>query len=147
MNEQPLDNYEPLDMDITKKLYEDNELYQHDKDEYNARLWLRRITHKKEHPEMYDTEITKRGKTVLRLKTKYTIKFRRETCKEIRKKYHNRCCLCGKQESKCVHHIDYNKRNNEQNNLILLCRKCHGETITNRQAWKELFTATTKEER
>ena len=39
----------------------------------------------------------------------------------------NRCFLCGAQTSYRlpVHHIDCNKKNNQENNLIALCRGCH----------------------
>jgi len=39
-----------------------------------------------------------------------------------------------------VHHIDYNKKNNDPTNLITLCHNCHGKTILgNRQYWQEYF--------
>ena len=40
-----------------------------------------------------------------------------------------------------THHIDYNKDNLDESNLILLCKKCHGKTNHNhRDKWIELFT-------
>lgn len=36
-----------------------------------------------------------------------------------------------------IHHIDYDKTNNNQENLILLCKNCHGKTNHNRDYWKE----------
>ena len=38
-----------------------------------------------------------------------------------------------------IHHIDYNKQNNEEKNLISLCNSCHSKTNYNRQYWKNLF--------
>lgn len=38
-----------------------------------------------------------------------------------------------------VHHIDYNKQNNDPSNLITLCRKCHIKTNSNRDYWIGLF--------
>jgi len=35
------------------------------------------------------------------------------------------CSLCGTKESVIVHHIDQNKVNNINANLIALCRPCH----------------------
>lgn len=35
------------------------------------------------------------------------------------------CKKCGSKNNLEVHHIDYNKRNNDLKNLLLLCRKCH----------------------
>lgn len=40
------------------------------------------------------------------------------------------CQICfkeGKDREIHVHHIDFNKKNNDTKNLILLCRKCHGK--------------------
>jgi len=37
------------------------------------------------------------------------------------------CQICGKYPTKlCVHHKDSNKKNCLEDNLITLCRKCHG---------------------
>lgn len=38
-----------------------------------------------------------------------------------------------------VHHIDYNKKNNSLNNLISLCKSCHGKTGFNRKNWTNYF--------
>ena len=38
-----------------------------------------------------------------------------------------------------VHHIDYNKQNCSQFNLITLCTRCHAKTISNRGHWKEFY--------
>lgn len=36
------------------------------------------------------------------------------------------CKICGESREKLdVHHVDGNRRNNELNNLIWLCKKCH----------------------
>jgi len=37
------------------------------------------------------------------------------------------------------HHIDFNKKNNNPNNLISLCRSCHGQTNFNRDNWINYF--------
>lgn len=44
------------------------------------------------------------------------------------------CQLCGKHGND-VHHIDYDKKNCNPNNLIILCRACHRKTNFNRQYW------------
>lgn len=56
------------------------------------------------------------------------------------------CQLCGKEQelidfSKAfdVHHIDYNKKNCNPDNLITLCKKCHTKTNHNREYWKQYF--------
>jgi len=38
-----------------------------------------------------------------------------------------------------VHHIDYNKRNNEETNLISLCKSCHADSNYDRDIWKIHF--------
>jgi len=61
---------------------------------------------------------------------------------KIRKRDNYLCQLCGKLEegSKLnIHHIDYNKLNNLQSNLICLCRNCHSKTNTGRKYWQEYF--------
>ena len=39
-----------------------------------------------------------------------------------------------------VHHIDYNKKNCNIDNLITLCSKCHGRTNFNRDHWMARFS-------
>lgn len=38
-----------------------------------------------------------------------------------------------------VHHIDYNKKNCLELNLISLCVNCHRQTLGNKEYWKEHF--------
>ena len=38
-----------------------------------------------------------------------------------------------------VHHVDYNKKNNDPANLISLCKACHAQTNFNRNDWMEYF--------
>ena len=50
------------------------------------------------------------------------------------------CKICGNiDDIMCVHHIDYDKKNCDQHNLILLCRSCHGKTNGNRGHWMKFF--------
>jgi len=51
------------------------------------------------------------------------------------------CAICGKPtgvEGYCipVHHIDYDKKNNDPMNLISLCESCHAKTNFNRRFWQ-----------
>ena len=57
----------------------------------------------------------------------YGIEFTKELKESIREACDNRCFLCGEQPKYrlLIHHIDYNKKNNQEDNLIALCRKCH----------------------
>ncbi len=59
---------------------------------------------------------------------------------QIRYRDGYRCQLCGVPEVECnrkldVHHIDYDKKNIEEKNLISLCTVCHSGTNHNRLYW------------
>lgn len=57
----------------------------------------------------------------------------------------HKCLLCGSTERPCrpngtlmslpVHHLDYDKHNLDQFNLVTLCYPCDGKTNTNRGFW------------
>lgn len=54
------------------------------------------------------------------------------------------CQLCGfidtKKDGKlCVHHIDYDKKNNNISNLVSLCHICNGKVNYDREYWKKYF--------
>jgi len=58
--------------------------------------------------------------------------------KAIRKSQNYKCAFCGDNKKTLdIHHIDYDKTNSAENNLIGLCRKCHMKTNFNRDYWKE----------
>lgn len=62
--------------------------------------------------------------------------------KSIRERDGHMCQVCLTEGLVCVHHIDYNKFNCASENLISLCRKCHGRVHggpKNREAWRSLF--------
>lgn len=53
-------------------------------------------------------------------------------------------CICGKRQGEIafsVHHIDYDKKNCNPNNLVTLCPSCHSKTNTNRDYWKNYFSS------
>ncbi len=51
-----------------------------------------------------------------------------------------RCQICKKSEVLLyIHHIDYNKKNCNPDNLITLCNSCHAKTSWNRESWKEVL--------
>jgi hypothetical protein len=62
----------------------------------------------------------------------------------IRDRDNHTCQLCHKTEEKTrvldVHHIDYNKQNCNENNLISLCQLCHVKSNFNRKYWQEYYT-------
>ena len=56
--------------------------------------------------------------------------------KRIAREWASGCYFCGgkyrlvlgtKLEDRLVHHIDCNRDNNEDTNLVVLCGKCHGK--------------------
>ncbi len=63
----------------------------------------------------------------------------------VRRKDKKTCQLCGMSEKEnkeklSVHHIDYNKENNDILNLISLCHDCHAKTNFNRAHWQRYFS-------
>lgn len=66
----------------------------------------------------------------------YTPEWTNALKKKIRERDDYTCTICGG-AGKCVHHIDGDKQNGHRpENLITLCRKCHGKTIGNRKSWE-----------
>lgn len=69
--------------------------------------------------------------------------------KKIRARDGNACVMCGMSQALhgkllCVHHIDYDKDNLDQINLMTLCRFCHGKlhgSRLQRAAWQEKLSA------
>jgi hypothetical protein len=75
----------------------------------------------------------------------YTYDFKRIS-KKIRKRDNHTCQLCNEQilqQTKkkflTAHHIDYNKKNNDDRNLITLCNLCNISVNTSREEWTEFF--------
>ncbi len=72
----------------------------------------------------------------------YGINFNKALKEQIRNRDNRICQLCDCKENSelhCVHHINYNKKNNSPNNLITLCRLCHVKTNHNRKKWNIYF--------
>ncbi len=74
----------------------------------------------------------------------YGLEFNEDLKEVIRNRDRRKCVVCEKIELEnkkklSVHHIDYNKRNNNPNNLISLCRSCHVKTNYNREYWISYF--------
>jgi len=49
------------------------------------------------------------------------------------------CNHCSDHLPLLIHHINYNKKDCEPNNLITLCRSCNGKANTNRDYWKNFY--------
>lgn len=66
----------------------------------------------------------------------------------IRIRDNNLCQECWRRQEELnirakklsVHHIDYNKNNLDEKNLISLCSRCHSKTNSNRDYWKKHLT-------
>ena len=74
----------------------------------------------------------------------YSPEFNKNLKLRIRKRDNYTCRECGYTEEELgyilrIHHIDYNKKNNKENNLISLCRNCHAQTNFNREDWTKYF--------
>lgn len=74
----------------------------------------------------------------------YTLDWTETLRRSIRERDGFRCRICNKtqQQNKRrldIHHIDYNKKNCNPENLITLCRSCHNKTSINRKQWKKYF--------
>ena len=84
----------------------------------------------------------------------YGIEFDTKLKEQIRKRDNYRCQECFRHQNELftknknrkivnqklhIHHIDFNKQNNNPNNLISLCRSCHAQTQFNRESWTNYF--------
>lgn len=74
----------------------------------------------------------------------YVLGWNKTFKEQIRFRDKYKCQICGVSEAEClktlaVHHIDYNKKNLNTNNLISLCFTCHAKTNRNRNYWIEYF--------
>lgn len=62
--------------------------------------------------------------------------------RSIRERDRYVCKICGLIQGDLahdVHHIDYNKKNCNPDNLITLCHSCHQHTNKNREYWVKYF--------
>ena len=78
----------------------------------------------------------------------YTPEFTYELKEKIRKRDKYRCKICHLHQKEhlqlfkdklYIHHIDYNKKNCNKENLTSLCIPCHAKTNYNRLYWLEYF--------
>jgi hypothetical protein len=70
----------------------------------------------------------------------YSVSWTKSLKISIRERDRYCCRLCGEKQddiSHCVHHIDYNKKNCNPDNLITLCFFCHSKTNFNREYWSD----------
>lgn len=75
----------------------------------------------------------------------YAIDWTNTLKRSIRERDFYTCQICKEPQGDIalpVHHIDYNKKNNNPNNLITLCKSCHSKTNYNRRDWIKYFNTT-----
>lgn len=69
----------------------------------------------------------------------YGLEFNKELKSKIRHRDGNKCGLCGSKDLLHIHHVDYDKKNNDPANLVTLCLPCHSKTNTRREHWEAYF--------
>lgn len=72
----------------------------------------------------------------------YTFEFNNQLKKLIRERDIHQCQFCGINENgrnHDAHHIDYNKKNCNPRNLIILCQSHNKKANFNREKWQFLF--------
>ncbi len=74
----------------------------------------------------------------------YGLEFNDELKEQIRERNNHQCQLCRRDQEEfsrllSVHHIDYNKQNNDPQNLVSLCDFCHIKTNFDRDYWEIYF--------
>jgi len=77
----------------------------------------------------------------------YGLEFNNNLKKQVKERDDYTCQICKLNEKQLkflfkrnkqifhAHHIDYNKKNNNENNLLTLCYSCHPKTNSNREYW------------
>lgn len=77
----------------------------------------------------------------------YGFDFNNELKNLIRKRDNYKCQVCGTPQEECIkklpiHHIDYDKQNNNPKNLITLCISCNSKANYKREYWSKYFNKT-----
>ena len=81
----------------------------------------------------------------LEIRTPYPYEFNNILKLQIRRRDSFKCQLCNIEQKELnekliVHHIDFDKNNNSEFNLISLCRSCHGKiNCANKMLWIDFF--------
>ncbi len=71
----------------------------------------------------------------------WPLKFNDSLKRRIRKRDNETCQECGAKTGLTVHHIDYDKNNCDDCNLIALCRRCNSRANSNRREWQAKYSA------
>jgi len=84
----------------------------------NVRRW------REKNPD-YNKEYYKRPGVVEHQRRYHRIRKYGEDALTVLDRDNDTCQKCGSKENIHIHHIDWNKENNELDNLVLLCSSCH----------------------
>lgn len=79
----------------------------------------------------------------------YGMDFTEELRNHIRERDNHACRMCNETDLDYklhVHHVDYDKENNTECNLVSLCKPCHTKTNFNREVWTTYFKKLLKSE-
>jgi len=109
-----------------------------------CKLCLREKDHERqkrwnqEHPEKkkeYNQKYKKRIESQYGISVATIRRYGLKTALEVYDKYHRKCAYCSEENDLTIHHLDNKGRNyedkglkpnNDIDNLIVLCRRCHG---------------------
>lgn len=70
----------------------------------------------------------------------YDLGFDNEKRQIVKERDNYECQLCGCDDGLLhIHHIDYDKQNSDERNLITLCNSCHSKTNWKRESWIRFF--------
>ena len=102
---------------------------------YNDEQYIKKIENQ---PRGEDCHLWQGGKSF----EIYPKEFNKPLKKKIKIRDNYTCIICDKKTQKLdIHHIDYDKMNSNEKNLIALCHSCHSKTNTNRQQWTPFFVS------
>lgn len=77
----------------------------------------------------------------------YSSDWNSELKEKIKERDGYKCVLCSLKKDLVIHHIDYDKLNSSEDNLVTLCSSCHGKTNVNRKVWIRYFNSYIKKNR
>lgn len=69
----------------------------------------------------------------------HPIAFNQALKLHIKTRDHSMCVQCGSADNLCIHHLDYDKQNCSEYNLVTLCTPCHDKTNHHRKEWVMVF--------
>ncbi len=108
---------------IRKRMIEDNPMYNSETRKKVGQTKIRRGTSAGENNPAWRGGISFKP---------YGLAFNNQLKEQIRIRDNHQCQQChilqsDSKQQLCVHHIDFNKQNNIPDNLMSLCRSCHGK--------------------